>query len=139
MTTIGPTEVEWVRYCQNFNHAKNKMLRKLEMQMVEDYQLQVEACQNTLFEILSLGPLDCSKRFASYKQYLKSPEWARLKRIARAIAVNKCQVCNSSQSLEVHHRTYARIGNELVSDLIVLCGACHALFHKHGRIERQQP
>jgi hypothetical protein len=31
--------------------------------------------------------------------------------------------------MHVHHRTYERIGHEKLSDLCLLCGPCHRLFH----------
>jgi len=40
-----------------------------------------------------------------------------------------CQLCNSKDNLNVHHRTYERRGHELASDLIVLCKQCHKTFH----------
>ncbi len=37
-----------------------------------------------------------------------------------------CQKCGSgSGRREVHHKTYERVGNERLDDLIVLCPECH--------------
>jgi 5-methylcytosine-specific restriction endonuclease McrA len=41
----------------------------------------------------------------------------------------KCQVCSSIESLHVHHNTYDNLGDELPTDLIVLCDICHGQFH----------
>ena len=46
----------------------------------------------------------------------------------------KCQLCNKSGELNVHHRTYERRGEESYSDLITLCEDCHTLFHNQGKI-----
>jgi len=35
------------------------------------------------------------------------------------------------KGLEVHHLSYRRLGNELLSDLIVLCVGCHKKQHGH--------
>jgi replicative DNA helicase len=35
--------------------------------------------------------------------------------------------------LEVHHRTYERIGQERSEDLTVLCDVCHGLFHERTK------
>lgn len=35
----------------------------------------------------------------------------------------------SRGNCHVHHLTYERIGNELVSDLLVVCGECHEQIH----------
>jgi 5-methylcytosine-specific restriction endonuclease McrA len=72
------------------------------------------------------------KRHVNYYAYLKSPEWKRKKFEIEQSARYKCQVCNKGKSqaiLNVHHRTYERLGCELPSDLIVLCRECHALYH----------
>lgn len=71
-----------------------------------------------------------------YRAYLATPEWwARRDERVRA-AGGRCQVCYSDRRLNCHHRTYERIGRELPEDLIVLCEACHSLFHRNGRLAR---
>jgi hypothetical protein len=65
----------------------------------------------------------------TYKEYLKTTEWAVLRRIKLQEANHRCQVCNGDGELHVHHRTYERIRMELLTDLIVLCADCHRLFH----------
>lgn len=78
-------------------------------------------------------------RSMSYREYLRTPEWRR----TRAAAILRAGGCCSldvthTDGLEVHHRTYERLGEELASDLTVLCRACHRLHHKeHGRPRRQ--
>lgn len=70
-----------------------------------------------------------SERAREYEQYLKSQEWAAMRRWALERAENRCQVCNSEKRLDVHHRTYERLGHEWPSDLTVLCRDCHELYH----------
>lgn len=64
-----------------------------------------------------------------YSQYLKSNHWKALRRKVLYEACFKCQLCNGTDRLNVHHRTYDRRGNEALSDLTVLCESCHAKFH----------
>ena len=64
-----------------------------------------------------------------YQDYLKSDAWKLKAEDAKLRAGNRCQVCYSADRLEVHHRTYTRLGNEEPMDLTVLCHPCHALFH----------
>lgn len=61
-----------------------------------------------------------------FRAYRCSPEWGR-KRLRR-IRKDKytCQTCGQFPPLYVHHRTYARVGRERLSDLISLCPPCHA-------------
>ena len=66
-----------------------------------------------------------------YLTYLRSATWRRKRAAALKRAGFRCQVCNGSKRLDVHHRTYARLGNELVDDLEVLCRDCHN--ERHGR------
>jgi 5-methylcytosine-specific restriction endonuclease McrA len=63
-----------------------------------------------------------------YMQYINSPEWRMKARTAREQA-GECALCTSTTSLEVHHRTYVRLGHEHPKDLIVLCSRCHRRHH----------
>ena len=69
---------------------------------------------------------DKSSRYAAY---LHSDEWARKRDAAKRHAEGRCQVCNGTTKIAVHHRTYARVYREKPRDLTVLCSFCHALFH----------
>jgi 5-methylcytosine-specific restriction endonuclease McrA len=64
-----------------------------------------------------------------YADYLKTEHWREVRRRALEYASHSCQLCNSRVRLNVHHRTYKNRGNELPTDVIVLCQACHEKFH----------
>lgn len=64
-----------------------------------------------------------------YAEYLTTPHWKRLAYEAKERAHWQCALCSSSDRLEAHHRTYVRLGKELVTDLVVLCWRCHSRFH----------
>jgi len=66
---------------------------------------------------------------ASYNQYIQSPKWERKRQQRLDLAGDRCELCNRSSNLHVHHRTYERFGEERISDLIVLCRTCHDAFH----------
>lgn len=80
-----------------------------------------------------------STHSAQYRAHIASPEWARIRRAALERSGYCCALCGRSKQtlrmhgmhLEVHHRTYVRLGHELPEDLTVLCaggrGGCHAL------------
>ena len=66
----------------------------------------------------------------TYDQYIKSNTWrngqARLAELATSGF--RCRLCNapaSEAALEVHHRTYERLGAEEPGDLTTLCRECH--------------
>jgi hypothetical protein len=64
-----------------------------------------------------------------YSDYLQSDVWKRTRELALEYYGNACCVCNSRTSLDVHHRTYERLGHERLTDLAVLCRDHHATFH----------
>ena len=78
-------------------------------------------------------------RAMSYRDYLRTPEWRRTRAAALVRGGHSCSLdVTHGDELEVHHRTYERLGEELASDLVVLCKPCHRLHHEeHGRPKRE--
>jgi len=74
---------------------------------------------------------------ASYAEYIQSDAWRIRRAAALERAGQRCQVCCSSERLEVHHRTYERLGHEQPADLVVLCRRCHQVFHDNRTLARQ--
>ena len=77
----------------------------------------------------------------SYESFISSAAWqhspARLQELAAS--GYRCRVCNASRHearLEVHHRTYARLGRERPGDLTTLCEDCHWAVTNHLRRRR---
>ena len=69
------------------------------------------------------------KRSRKYADYLNSIDWkAKCTRLIQKRG-KRCEVCNSSYRIEVHHLTYKRIFNERLEDLKVLCFQCHRKAH----------
>src|SRR5947207_3117264 len=66
--------------------------------------------------------------------YLRSDHWRETRLGALDRAEHRCQVCNRTERLDVHHRTYERIGEERPADLTVLCRRCHDLFHSGAKV-----
>ncbi|HLZ64346.1 MAG TPA: hypothetical protein VKR06_46040 [Ktedonosporobacter sp.] len=78
-------------------------------------------------------------RTMPYHEYLQTPEWHERRLRAMKRAGFHCQVCNASRvRLNVHHRTYERRGDEYDKDLITLCEYCHGIFHKNGKLAREE-
>lgn len=69
--------------------------------------------------------------FRSYQKYLQSPHWADLRRrfFSSKLFIGKCWCCGSNGPLQLHHRTYKRLGAERLTDLVTLCGDCHKVTH----------
>lgn len=70
-----------------------------------------------------------------YHDYLCSAAWQRKRQSALELAGYRCQDCGVDRELEVHHLTYDRLGNEVLSDLRVLCRPCHGERHGYDRPE----
>lgn len=68
---------------------------------------------------------------AAYSSYLRTAQWEERRQRALKRAGRKCSLCSRKTRLQVHHRTYERIGEERASDLIVLCDGCHSAHHGH--------
>lgn len=63
-----------------------------------------------------------------YIIYLSSDAWKAKRHEALKRANYHCQRCPMwGQPLDVHHRTYERLGNERPEDLEVLCRPCHQI------------
>lgn len=74
-------------------------------------------------------------RSMPYSDYLLTPEWRWLRERVLRQAQYRCQICSEGEGvLHVHHRSYSRRGAESVRDVVVLCSACHDLFHKHRKL-----
>jgi hypothetical protein len=69
-------------------------------------------------------------RTMPYGEYLKTPEWKEKRDMALKRDGYRCRACNSSEDLNVHHRTYEQRGNEDLNDLTTFCQSCHEHFHR---------
>ncbi len=67
--------------------------------------------------------------FEEYREYLKTPHWDSVRRMMLWLQPF-CQQCEFPYELNVHHKTYERLGDERVpEDLVVLCASCHMRHH----------
>lgn len=64
-----------------------------------------------------------------YLAYLNTPDWRRRRNRALQLANWQCQHCAAKRDLEVHHKTYERLGAEWDDDLEVVCTTCHDGVH----------
>ena len=76
-----------------------------------------------------------------YEAYINSDEWADKRRdfLASGLPTHECQACGKPREtgFHVHHRTYQRLGNEHLTDLVLLCPRCHQDLHRaHKRFTR---
>jgi hypothetical protein len=78
------------------------------------------------FEARPMNPIPA----VNYAEYILSPEWRIVCRVALAVAHDQCQLCHSADRLNVHHKSYRNLGHETLDDVIVLCEICHERHHK---------
>lgn len=77
-----------------------------------------------------------SERKEAYLAYMSSPAWRAFRaawwtEYDRRNATRTCYCCTKPQtvlprSLELHHRTYERLGAEHYDDLVAVCSTCHS-------------
>jgi hypothetical protein len=68
--------------------------------------------------------------YSSYSNYLKSSHWKDIRERQIREVGYECGACPSRVALQLHHKTYQRLGAELVTDLEWLCDLCHKKTHK---------
>ena len=69
-----------------------------------------------------------------YLEYINnSNEWKLKRAEVFSLKGYKCERCGSTRKIHVHHATYERLFNELVTDLFTLCNSCHDEYHKNNK------
>lgn len=76
-------------------------------------------------------------RSLKYEEYLQTPHWRRTRDAALRRAGFSCSnsPCRERSNLQVHHRSYDRIGCERPDDLTVLCRRCHEGHHRDEAVK----
>lgn len=67
-----------------------------------------------------------------YRDYLQTEHWQDVRRRYKESRFGRwgCQVCGGRDGLQLHHKTYKRVGRERLTDLIYLCSNCHEKAHE---------
>jgi hypothetical protein len=66
---------------------------------------------------------------AVYRRYLASADWRSVRERVLNRAWGTCEGCLEAPATEVHHRTYAHVGDELLFELVAICRPCHERLH----------
>ncbi len=118
-------------------------LRAQRAALWRDYQALRRQCQQAqrmlAFRMTLPNRLETSKRecydrlcqlgFESLPHYQRSELWQHTRqRYRRSDYPQRCLVCGAAE-FELHHRTYARLGEEELFDLVPLCPAHHRQLH----------
>jgi hypothetical protein len=70
-----------------------------------------------------------ARRFVNYEKYLLSEKWQRGRLAVIERSGGQCEWCCGWRIAEIHHLTYERRGDELLSDLVGLCSDCYTWAH----------
>jgi cytochrome c553 len=84
----------------------------------------LKTCQTCLGRKRAATP----SRKSAYLAYLASPAWrAKKAEWWAAYPDATCYVCGRERhaGIEMHHRTYTRLGAEALDDLVPVCRGCH--------------
>lgn len=71
--------------------------------------------------------------YASYSEYIASPEWRQTRARYYASDLPQSCICGATKGLVLHHKTYERLGVERLTDLQPLCVQCHQMVHDLAR------
>jgi len=119
-TQILVSTAHYIKYYLNPNRAWGNHLKPFQRRMI---------IQNSCFNPKVVSRY-CKQRI-KYYDFLQTPYWKIVTYVKRKYANFKCELCNSSETPSVHHKTYENLGLEMwnLNDLIVLCKNCHSKFH----------
>lgn len=71
-----------------------------------------------------------------YDRYLRSAHWKTVRgRYWGSDRPKSCYICDG-KARELHHRTYERLGRELLTDLVAICRECHEAVHTYHNLHR---
>lgn len=81
-----------------------------------------------------------------YLDYLKSDHWNAVKsryyqsKLPRRDKFGRpvCEVCGTYGRLDLHHKSYKRLGHEKLHDFALLCRDCHHELHDLYRVIKAQ-
>lgn len=73
-----------------------------------------------------------------WHSHMDSDKWQSVRHKALKRDNWLCQGCLEAAAEHVHHLTYERLGNELLCDLVSLCGDCHQICHPHRDLKGRE-
>jgi hypothetical protein len=73
---------------------------------------------------------DRSEFFLWYSEYLLTPEWRAKREKVMARCKGVCEGCSVRPASQVHHLSYAHVGNEFLWELVGICNECHNQVHE---------
>lgn len=67
----------------------------------------------------------------AYRKYIASSSvWQKKRTAVIARAKGLCERCHRWPAVNVHHLSYANVGDEPLTDLLAVCSKCHEELHQ---------
>ena len=131
MGILEPEEYEFLN--EFYSKMEDKLKKLIDQFNLMDSGHDKEYDFKILFE--NMNPeLEKFYNNMPYKMFLHSGYWYIVRDYKKLITGNKCQLCASTKSLQVHHNNYKNKGMEYknLDDLCVICDKCHSKHHNKG-------
>ena len=119
----------------------NKKVKKSELKSFRHTKASGNKCLEEMIKLESFNVKDKKKRKKpttvrmSYNDQLNDSRWKAFRKFIFAVRGKKCEVCGSSDALQVHHPKYkyGKMAWEYTcNDVIVVCRKCHEKIHHIG-------
>lgn len=126
MTNDSPT-VDTLLAARNAAARKehSRARKKATKELKRRHQAEYDELVRSYLRPLKLSVLPAS----AYETYMRSEEWALKRAQVFSSRKARCQACLGRDDLQVHHITYARLGDERMDDLVILCAHHHEAVH----------
>lgn len=128
-------EAVWLQ-CLDCGHFLKALPKSTEGAVWASGQIKIEhdaardaARDAILLRHVKLQELESAERKADYQAYLRSTAWRERRSLVLDRAAGRCEGCRLAPAIEVHHLTYAHVGEEFLFELVALCGECHGRVH----------
>lgn len=132
---------QFFEFCEDCGLKVSSAIAHYRVSKASDYTADVLEARNRSYvadrkEALTRITTQAAERSQSgnriaYDDYLRSDDWRRRAAKIMKRAAGLCEGCLTNPPAEVHHLTYAHIGNEFAFELVALCRSCHGRVHGH--------
>jgi hypothetical protein len=83
------------------------------------------------------GPPGSEENSKKIREYMKSPEMGIKKEAIKKRSNGVCERCHKKQGCKCIHKTFQRVFNEKLEDLLWVCGDCSLDIYYHNRINNR--
>ena len=91
-------------------------------------------------EYVKRDKLVTSLGYKSYKNYLRSELWKKIRSRILRRSKGRCEICHVNPARQVHHKRYSKkvlTGND-DSGLVAICDECHTLGERGWKQEKER-